>query len=1073
MKAATTAARDTIKKEYAVYVKPRVRAEWEYNRFAVPTVTITPAQDTDEEWQAAFGYPDTIAEPNRPRTGIAKARTGSNTVKPLGDFRDSPQAARFYPSGVEDVYNYWASVQRSGAVDGGGGSYAFTTPVVVTVTYDAPVLANKVVLGFETSYAKPKSYTLQVSANGTTWTTIATNSVIDSAGQVTLWNGDSGWSTTADYDSLATIKAVRVTVSSMNTANAHLDVLQLGARLENDLSDFVVNYSSQMEVSDHSFIAPMGKASSNTGSISLSNIDGRFNNYNADSLYYGLIDKKVRFTVDLGIDATPQSGSKYEYIREFVMWAEAWGGQDQATVSVDLKDSSVFLQEMECPVVFFENATVGAIAWLIMDRVGMSNYLYSRAAEDYGQVVPFYWPTDDSTTVWDEFAGLAEATQTAIYFDENDVLQIRARKHMYNVDKTVDWNLDAVPNGTKLPDVIETETSWDLETNSVDIKYQPAAYADLGANVPKMETAWEPEEDTVILRASTMQKNLLSAGTDLWISQADALIWPYESTINIRGEILSFKGKEYGYYQANGVLAKKVIFTTEEKAKLDELNPGLAWKNAFTGRFIVTERGMWGSIPSNHYVWPNSGYTDLVTRYENTLIYDWTGSGRTLQDGYLRLTNNPNALNDIHLCKPPAAIDETKPVTWYGTRVRIPSGVSEMAYQGVGLFLGGGDTDAGFYIELATTVEIVAQDRRETDFNEVHVIGMPNSAAGFRVAPGLGVQFNVIEDKWYDIDAKLTKLAGGSVSITVYIDGVFVGIWTATSGQVPTNTGRFGMFVHGRQARADFEYIYALNQDDLNPPQDPEQSNFLDLREGSYVSGFIQREYKYNFRSITPAYRNSRKSISHFPQRIFDTTSFFDEFSPIVHEIREFDVKFKDDARPVGHSYLYVSNPQVECLYYESDAFGARFMLANASRHNAYVKGDDDLTLGVDDVINQTMFIYGRAVYQGEEKTVTKRDEASIRKRGATKTEVTSRYVQTDEMANELSQWIIDLWATGVDEVNVKTFGNPFLQLGDLVTINHPTKGMAPATHKYFIVSINNNFSEGYTTELILRRARV
>src|SRR5690348_5378397 len=93
-----------------------------------------------------------------------------------------------------------------------------------------------------------------------------------------------------------------------------------------------------------------------------------------------------------------------------------------------------------------------------------------------------------------------------------------------------------------------------------------------------------------------------------------------------------------------------------------------------------------------------------------------------------------------------------------------------------------------------------------------------------------------------------------------------------------------------------------------------------------------------------------------------------------------------------AHSYLYLSNTrQVSCLSYEADAFGARFLIANASRDNAVVKGEDTITFGPDNSVNQTMFVYGRSVYQDQEKSLIVRDEAEVRKSGRIKTEFTSR----------------------------------------------------------------------------------
>lgn len=1091
MKPATVAARQTIERDHAVRVKARVVAEWEYNRFYTPTVTVTPAQANDDErWTVYYGDLNTIALPTRPRTGIAFARSDAS-IKPLSDYRDSPQAARFYPSGSDATYSYWSSTQRSSLVNT-GGDYNFDTPIQVTVTYPQAVAANKIVVGFETSYAKPVQYTIEGTSNGTDWFTVQSNPILEANGTTTLYFGSDGWNTytTPDLINPVVIKGLRVNVYSMDKPFSHVDILQLGARLENDLTDFLVDYNVKMEVSSRSFIAPLGQASSNEASITLSNIDGRFNNHNPNSLYFGLIEKKVKFRIDIGIDASQHGGSAYEYVREFTGWAETWGGEGQTQVTVELKDSSVFLQEQKMPVVFFENATSGAVVWQVMDRLGMTNYAYTRAIEDFGQVIPFYWPEKDST-VWEEFSKIAEATQTAIYYDENDILQIKARKAMFNPSEPVDWNFDAIANGQKLPDIAKLEVNYELETNQVEVQYQPANYSDFNKGLPKLETVWEPDEETIVLRASALTKDLSSVGTDLWISQGDASSWPFESDVNIRGEILHYKGKEYGYYNAAGALAKKVIFTLDEQKTLDALNENLSWKNAYTGRFIVTARKLYGSDVASHKV-NGDRYYSIVTNFASTVNYPWEAGGVQYLDGFIRQTCASNQEHEIHIRRHESSVPPLPGGTqtvWYGTRFRFPFAEAKLGstedqvktdaatqtakWRKGGIWFGGATFNGGYYLEITSTSQEDGWEGRRWS-NEFALQGKNDNGSHYNIG-GKGFKFPIFDNAWNDVDMSYSKTPDGNVTITVFCNSVLVGSWIVPPAQQPTgNTWRFGTFTRG-PAVMDFEYLYAFSRNEQDGARrTPDDTGWLDLKAGGYSSGFIAKEVKYNFRDISPYifFVNKRLSME-FPQRINNSTFIFDEFSPIVHELRMFDVKFKDESCPVSHSWLYLSNVgSVEILHYEPNAFGANFMLANASRENAILQGEDKVTFTADNSVNREMFIYGRSVYQEEDKTVIKNDDASIRRRGITRTEVSSRYIQTDEMANELGQWIVDLWATGVDEITLETFGNPLIQLGDLVTINYPIKDMYPATHKYFVVSINNEFSEGYKTTVILRRAR-
>lgn len=1068
MKSVSTALKDTLKYDHAVGIRARLIAEWEHNRFSGSTVSVDPdpgisAVDLDDNEYLALFDLDSIALPNRPVAGVAKARLGTNKVKPTSDIRDNPSEARFYPPSSTDVYKYWSSIATTNAVLS-SGSYNFSTLLTVSVVYDSAVQANKIVVGFETSYSKPVRYTIQVSDNGTTWTTIGTDLPIQPDGTVTLWNGGTSWSSTPNYNNAVTIRGVRVRVTSMDAPSTHLDIIQLGARLENDLTTFLMGYTTQLEVTDRSFIAPLGRASANTASVTLSNTDGRFNNNSPTSPYLNLIDKKVKFMVDIGIDSLPHGGAKYEWVRELTMWADAWLGQDTTSVQVDLKDSSVFLQEMAMPNAFLENSTVGAVVWQVLDRVGMTNYQYSRTDTEHGQLIPFYWP-ETGRTVWEELANLAEATQTAIYFDENDVLRVRSRWSMYSHRDAADWDFRGANADLLLSDIIELETDYELDANQVEISYQPAAFNSLANGSPKMEAAWEPEEDIVVLRATALLKNLTTTGTDLWIRQADASFWPYKSLVNVRGEVMHYDGKEYAYYNAAGTtVLTKVIFTQEEKVALDALSPNFAWKNYFTGKFIVDERGLYGSGTATH-VAITTPYTGAISTRGGSAVA-FTG-GWSQRDGYIKMTNRAGATAaTTNLRRHGTAITGQR--VYLGTRIRFPRG----GKQSGGLWFGGSNIDAGYFLEFTTTevVDVIekAATRFEISLSSRLTDGAINHTSIIEASGNpRGTRRNVVPGVWYDLDVIYVKASSGvNETVTVFLDGVQSGKWTVPSGRRPTaNLGRFGLIVRDL-AEVDYEYLYCT---EALAPELPDVSSFLDLRNGGFTSGFIQRDWRYDTRYFNVYFKGR-----YFPQMISRSNFEFDEFGPVVHEMREFDVKFKDTVLPIDGSYLYLSNTsQVACPAYEGDSFGARFLLVNTSRDNAVVRGEDTITFGPDNSLNQNIFVYGRPVYQEEERTLTKSDDDAIRRRGLVKTEFSSRYIQSESMANDLGNWVLEIWKTGSDQVTVRCFGNPILQLGDLVTINYPPRNMTPETHKYFVVRIENSYSNGYTSNVIMRRVRV
>lgn len=1094
MKSATVAARTALMESVEIRAVPKLIAEWEHNRFSKiqpvdPAaekkvfVSVNPVNNAgDLDWEGLYDI-NSITLPNRPQSGIAKARL-SEVIPLQGGYRDKPKQSRYYVGSPNDVYKYWSSSQRTKLAPVATNDYEFVAPITLTLLYEEEVVSNKLVVGFDVTYARPKSYDIQVTADGTTWTTVASNIVPNSVtGEVNLWrssDGSGAWRTTTDYTAPVLLRGVRLVVRSMTKGYSNLDVIQMGLRLENDLSEFVISYSREFEISDRSFIAPLGVASANTGTLELTNFDLRFNNDNPDSIYYNLIDKKVKLTVDLSVDARRSSGSADERLREITMWADSWGGQDEDSVTIQLKDSSIFLQEIDMPKVFWENMTIGAIIWQIMDTVGMSNYSYNRDILDTGQVIPYFWSIEG--TVWEQISKLAEGTQTAVWFDEYDVLQIKTRKSVFNPNKTVSWNFDAVKNGNKLPDIIDLSTDDSLAVNEVKINWKPAEFQE-SKGMPVMETVWEPDQEDVVLRATPLVKDLRTTDTSMFIKQSDAATWPYESLVNIRGEILRYRGKEYMSNLAGGTKKYSVVFSQEEKEKIDsESDQNFVWANSFTGRLVVTERGIGGSGTDNHLINPQH-YAAKRTTWNNS-GFNTVWGGMYYTDGVMTLQPPFFAgIQDYYYVHHEASIS-AHPNATFGMRIRFPE-VNLLANNDAcaGILVDGDWGDTGYWFELAPTPVVDRQERVAR--HEVTLVIMPPGAPGY-YWPGIGsdgtkgYKATIIPGQWYDVDIVHSVQGDGSVILTMYLNGAWAGAWGIPAARRPTSNGKHGLFVRG-QCKADFEYFYGMNHsgDPRNPDvpgtyiEEPDKSSYLNLVSGGFTSGFIEREWKYGTYWSTnwaPA-REGGQIVQALNSR---ESFFYDEFGPVVHEMREFTVEFDENKVPVGHSYLYVSaQDQVVCTDYTSDAFGAKFTLVNALRRNAIVKGSDSATFGEDNKIEQKIFIYGRVLSQQDDANeIVKRDEHSIRRKGIINLEFDNQWIQTEQAANDLGQWVLDMWAEGAEEATVTVFGNYLVQLGDLVTINYPVKGMDPDDHRYYVVSLKNSFSNGLTTVLILRRAR-
>jgi len=1053
-----------LKEGLAVTAKPLLIAEWNHNRYAgIQTIDNTPAE-YDEGNDTEYYPIESIVDPLRPsKKGIAKARAGVEGT--VTEYTDRPSNTRFYVADYDDIYKYWSSPVASSLI---GGLNGFTKTVQPYVIYKTSSWTNKLYFLFETSAGCwPVDYDIQITTNGTTWTTVASDIIANSDGQVTIYRQANGtWGTTVYRDNPIQIKGVRLMVNTVSALKKYLEIIEMSARLEVDMTSTLMTADYNFTMSDTNFLTPLGNASSNTASVELSNIDGRYNNTNADSMFYGLIDKNVKMTYSLGIDQTPAGGSGFSYIRQFTMYVDNWQGQGEESCTVSLKDASKFMQEIKPPKMFFEQMTIGRIVWQLCDVIGFSDYSYEKIDDDKATLVPYFW-TDGEKSIWEIFSNLAVTTQSAIYFDEFGVLQILTRDRAYNIGNPIAWQLDGVKDGTKQPDIVEMSQAYDYEANNVTVRYSKTSISDMVRRVPKMDVVWQPEGD-VVLRSSQLRETMNSTQDFIRMTGSEAAVWPYQGIVEIEGELMRYGTKGYWYYNKSGVLTFKALKNADEKKQIDEelSSPELAYKNYFSGWYGSVERGLWNTYPAVHKD-DASGYGVKVASY-NGDYKTWTG-GFVLNKDQSTISLKATTKTNINTCYVASRGSETDKSIWYvGTRVRFRDSGYNNGMAGIAFNLG--TKDKGYFLELCRTDRLPGGRKYQNECN-FYIRRSTGKLERFGPDKGKGVAMAISKNVWYDIDIAIRMENGvygdpgalvGHV-IQVSINGIPTMTFTIPVAKKEPLTGRFGVFTRG-STHADFEYLYGNGTtEDLHI----DSTAMFDRIRGGIVSSQADSEWVYKWHYTSHIVKKRKKFLwARYAQR------FFDDFGPIGHEVREFDVQF--EKFPAVHSNLYFSNTsQVINPEYTADPFGAKFILSNAYRSNAVLNGEDTLTFGADNPVTQQMMIYGRTVNKEEEKTIVSKNEDAIRRRGIVETEVQSDWIQTEAAAQALADWITYHWADGCDEVEATIFGNPLIQLGDIVSINYPQKDFDPVTHRYFVVGIRRGFNGGFDdTELTLRRVK-
>jgi hypothetical protein len=572
---------------------------------------------------------------------------------------------------------------------------------------------------------------------------------------------------------------------------------------------------------------------------------------------------------------------------------------------------------------------------------------------------------------------------------------------------------------------------------------------------------WSPD-DTVVLRATPLLGNLNIDSDSFLISPAEAVHWPYKGFIQIEGEFIEYSGKFFNY-RHNGQWNSAWVRDQQEYEELNELAPhDERVNNHFAGYFKVKDRGVWNTTPSSHnpdakgweskrYNWGHNNGQVFGFSWNNSSCVQWHRGA-----SILRMVGAGELANDIQWSVLTRNVPSEAYYHTFGTRFRF-NGAGP--HKGGIVFNATGDGD-GYYIELRPTNTIENKDRDTVDEITIYAIhgnNVKKMKANWK-APDL-----IYADNWHDLEVTFSP---NGHNINIWLDGKLVmrdSIQPTNYRHAPTN--RFGMFIRDN-TNMDFEYFYALSGDE---PALADDASFLDRVRGGYVGDNWQNDRVYRQGSRRRFIKRKGKKPVRRNEN-YQYVNFMDEFGPYVHEVREFDVKF--DPAPVKSSQLYFSNDwQVICPEYRGNSHGAYFILANASRTNAVVHGGDDLSFAAAGAsVDQQMMVFGRALVIGEDEEVEARNEDQIRARGEIVAEIDSNWIQSEDAAEAVAEWIAKHWARGADQIEVEVFGNPLFELGDIVAVDYADKGMTPSTHQYYVTGIQNEFDAGIVTSLTLQR---
>lgn len=1056
------------------------KIEWNLNRYYTPDVTnpaaTTAVVDAWNSWGAASLFPlSSLADVNKWGSGIAYMINdpASSSVYKFYDYSRMKEStrqalpARYYYVDKDIKYKYWASPSTSSPTIS-SGSYPITG-VSPTLDYGVSIKANKVVLKFNVHITKPVNMSVQISSNGSTWTTIATNPTIPSNGVVELWapTGAGNWTTSevlydpdGNNDNLKTFRYLRLNVTSLNKGAARLEVLEVSPRIHVDLTNLVEDFDVESEMTDDTNYAPVGRITANTGTLRLSNSNNFFDKGNASSPISSYMDEFAVILIynKYGTDLVPVCAP---------MLSNEFSFKDDGDGSISLVDYSRLFQETTTRDVLLKNYRATTVIWTLLDMIGFKDVQINEVVAGETPVIEYFWCSRDDK-VWDVLTKLCTDFQISMHIDDDGILQVYSKEYIYQA-RTPEWTFRETPSGNEKPDIIDYSTSTIQASNKISLSYRAVNNYNLSGS--KNQIFWQAP-DTYTIGAAQLTRDILT--TDDYVSiRADKpeLMPRNASRFKVDAETLEYTHKEYKLN--NGTLM--LVADEGDWYRAIEANDGRPPR--FTGRLKLKARAK-----TAH----RSGNWRVANTYKIRRVRDGAPAATKAYPQGARLTGwdslrLSNPLTDYGANPRSCRLIMLKNVGVQYNRVGMLFRIDSAQHGGVGIVINpqGNYDHKGYYFQvtslsdpsLAKSTTIAGQciayrvegDGTPTRMQPVNQNWTrENEITHYWDKKGVVVK----NGTWHYMEVMFTDIQGSLRAFSVWIDGRCVRVFLEpTSGSPLTRNTWAGFFCTAGTTMSvskfftiDFPSGRALRQLPSKIKSFyPDNEWLLSV---STVDPEVKRQGLQNYRYNV--YLNAFKGYK-------SIKLFVDEFSgngwPMIREVLE--EEFRYTTFPAKFSKLYHSNPNVNVVEWFPGPFGARATIMNNSNDLQFLAKESGSYNTIPQSGNKDAFyIYGRSIFQMEPQKVERVDEAVVTRRGEQTLELDSNWIQTRGIAQSMVNWIFERTKTSRDKYELKVFGNPLIEVGDCVSVSHGD--IAAGT--FVVAKVSHNWDEGLETTVSVVR---
>ena len=414
---------------------------------------------------------------------------------------------------------------------------------------------------------------------------------------------------------------------------------------------------------------------------------------------------------------------------------------------------------------------------------------------------------------------------------------------------------------------------------------------------------------------------------------------------------------------------------------------------------------------------------------------------RELQRSYLKVTSTNKDSNSYSVAIKNTGISTSYTKYSFGAGILFASTLSNLrSGGGIGFFTNSTGTN-GYYIELQTD-QSQANDKDKSlkiykivNTKRIYLTDSQDKNSG-RLLGG------VLTSTLYKLDVDVTiDSTAGIVVIDVYVNNFKV---SAVDTSVPnttdpkkkiiTPTANIALF--SKLHTTAFDYVYA---NPVSATQITDASS-RKIYDGQYSTSTIDFTFG---EKVAQNFNSPDNKIS-----------FLEEFGKTVREIRYVKANFAQSAAIPLYASTGINKFATVLGSKFSNHTAEIFVINNASSFIPLSVGNE-----------QQFFVLGNYVDNGSQHEYTEPVDESTALEPAT---FQSMWIQSESDAKALYGWIKNQWSKQQQSVNMEIFGNPAIEVGDIITINYP-KNDLDGTKKFLVTNVNTSFDEGVSTDITAR----